>query len=235
MSIPTLPKAALSVTIIGELGALLELRAVPFKGMSLEMLDGYLCSLNVGPFTVPPEEWMPRVWGGWPPRWESQEEANHVNDLLMALCNDVKRRVAIEPEVMLERDTPLIALPDKPDGDAPYAADWAFGFIEGVKQCTDGWGAWCAKDTWIDSALVGIETLASGEWMSIEAGKPADPLSTSDRFELIGNIPYVLHDFNMHRFEQSVSSTPIRREAAPGRNDPCPCGSGKKFKQCCGR
>jgi len=23
-------------------------------------------------------------------------------------------------------------------------------------------------------------------------------------------------------------------EKAPGRNDPCPCGSGKKFKKCCG-
>jgi preprotein translocase subunit SecA len=29
---------------------------------------------------------------------------------------------------------------------------------------------------------------------------------------------------------------PMRREAPKvGRNDPCPCGSGKKFKQCCGR
>lgn len=27
---------------------------------------------------------------------------------------------------------------------------------------------------------------------------------------------------------------PIRKsDAEPGRNDPCPCGSGKKFKQCC--
>jgi uncharacterized protein len=26
-----------------------------------------------------------------------------------------------------------------------------------------------------------------------------------------------------------------RREPKMGRNDPCPCGSGKKFKQCCGR
>ncbi len=24
-----------------------------------------------------------------------------------------------------------------------------------------------------------------------------------------------------------------RAEAEPGRNDPCPCGSGKKYKQCC--
>jgi uncharacterized protein YecA (UPF0149 family) len=24
-------------------------------------------------------------------------------------------------------------------------------------------------------------------------------------------------------------------QAPPGRNDPCPCGSGRKFKKCCGR
>ena len=28
---------------------------------------------------------------------------------------------------------------------------------------------------------------------------------------------------------------PIITEKAPGRNDPCPCGSGKKYKRCCGR
>ena len=29
--------------------------------------------------------------------------------------------------------------------------------------------------------------------------------------------------------------TPIRKKKKPGRNDPCPCGSGKKYKNCCGR
>ncbi len=29
--------------------------------------------------------------------------------------------------------------------------------------------------------------------------------------------------------------TPVRAAATPGRNDKCPCGSGKKFKKCCGR
>jgi SEC-C motif domain protein len=27
---------------------------------------------------------------------------------------------------------------------------------------------------------------------------------------------------------------PLRRAASPGRNDPCPCGSGRKYKKCCG-
>ena len=34
----------------------------------------------------------------------------------------------------------------------------------------------------------------------------------------------------------SEKKEPIRRtEAKIGRNDPCPCGSGKKYKKCCGR
>jgi len=35
--------------------------------------------------------------------------------------------------------------------------------------------------------------------------------------------------------EESPKQMPIRVEKAPGRNDPCPCGSGKKYKQCHGK
>ncbi len=35
---------------------------------------------------------------------------------------------------------------------------------------------------------------------------------------------------------QSGKSEPVRRlETKVGRNDPCPCGSGKKYKRCCGK
>ena len=34
---------------------------------------------------------------------------------------------------------------------------------------------------------------------------------------------------------QQVNRTPIVKDKMPGRNDPCPCGSGKKFKNCHGR
>ena len=33
----------------------------------------------------------------------------------------------------------------------------------------------------------------------------------------------------------SLKKEPIKKEKKPGRNDPCPCGSGKKYKKCCGR
>ena len=36
----------------------------------------------------------------------------------------------------------------------------------------------------------------------------------------------ILKDFNRSRI--------VVKEKEPGRNDPCPCGSGKKYKKCCG-
>jgi hypothetical protein len=81
-----------------------------------------------------------------------------------------------------------------------------------------------------------------------------------DLFHVIGSLPWVARckaedffwpgDFCQHVFgkwvpEKSLSllnegkslyhkKTPIRKEERePGRNDPCPCGSGKKYKRCC--
>jgi len=33
---------------------------------------------------------------------------------------------------------------------------------------------------------------------------------------------------------RTVKHDPVRKEQTAGRNDPCPCGSGKKYKKCCG-
>jgi len=45
------------------------------------------------------------------------------------------------------------------------------------------------------------------------------------------------HDGRWHLWDgELVTQAPVRRDAPKvGRNDPCPCGSGRKFKQCHGR
>ena len=44
----------------------------------------------------------------------------------------------------------------------------------------------------------------------------------------------LFYSHTIERFEQLASG--LRRAAgAPGRNDPCPCGSGRKYKHCCGK
>ena len=37
-----------------------------------------------------------------------------------------------------------------------------------------------------------------------------------------------------HDHEHDHSPAPVTAPPTPGRNDPCPCGSGKKYKKCCG-
>ena len=63
----------------------------------------------------------------------------------------------------------------------------------------------------------------------------AEPLTFRERMEIVGELPFILHDLNLQRLHEATPRTPVRRADEPGRNDPCPCGSGKKYKKCCGR
>ena len=38
-----------------------------------------------------------------------------------------------------------------------------------------------------------------------------------------------------HGHDHDHSHTFVRKDPKIGRNDPCPCGSGKKYKKCCGK
>ena len=42
-------------------------------------------------------------------------------------------------------------------------------------------------------------------------------------------------DTKKRLYKEQKNSGTIRKEKKIGRNDPCPCGSGKKYKKCCGR
>ena len=43
-----------------------------------------------------------------------------------------------------------------------------------------------------------------------------------------------IRNIRENRYEDE-GAKPVKNESRIGRNDPCPCGSGKKYKQCCGR
>jgi SEC-C motif-containing protein len=42
-------------------------------------------------------------------------------------------------------------------------------------------------------------------------------------------------DDRWYYVDGTIIREPVRRVATAGRNDPCPCGSGKKYKRCHGR
>jgi uncharacterized protein YecA (UPF0149 family) len=81
-------------------------------------------------------------------------------------------------------------------------------------------------------------------WEDIEGalgvGKEAAMKALKERYRLIDDAEkemswWACFEENKHRKVKLGWDTPIRKAPKVGRNEPCPCGSGKKFKKCCGR
>jgi uncharacterized protein len=244
MSLSATPAPYLDDDQIERLSDLLEQRAVPFKGFNLEALDGFLSALVVSPSLVSQDEWQPVVWGGKPPRWDSPEEAAQVQQLLMAHWNMCAARVRHDDDTLPDHLAPLMWLPEDPElageetlheDELDVGHDWALGFFEGVALREAEWDRWLDENDWLEEIFDFLDRLASGELIDpVDPTAAATPLGYRERLSIVASLPGMLADLNHHRVEALTSRAPIRRAAAPGRNDPCPCGSGKKHKKCCG-
>ena len=72
--------------------------------------------------------------------------------------------------------------------------------------------------------LIGMDIITKGDFSVTNVGGKT---TFSFRVPSIETIDYVK--------ESQKPTKPIVKEKQPGRNDPCPCGSGKKFKNCHGK
>ena len=232
------PPAYLDDDQIERLADLLEQRAVPFKGFNLEALDGYLSALAVGPGEeIPMATWEPPVWGK-PPRWDDAAERAEVEALLQGHHNMAAARVRHGDDDLPDHLAPLLWLPEDPEEEADdeldVGRDWALGFFTAVELREVEWDQWLDDNEWIDDIFGMLDRLASGEVLAEDPTAPATPISYRERLEIIAGLPDMLADLHHHRIDALTPREPIRREATPDRNDPCPCGSGKKYKKCCG-
>ena len=223
---------------IDQLATLLDQRAVPFKGLNLEALDGFFSALVLGPEPVPDDEWQALVWGGKPPRWADQDEARDVAALLDEHRELAAQRVRHDGDELPLRLLPLLWLPEDPEAGQDDALDigrvWAEGFFLGVGLREAGWEAWLDQHAWIDGIFAMLDKLASGEDPAEDPAAPSLPLDYPQRRDIIAALPSMLADLHHHRIDMLTPRTPLRRVDSPERNATCPCGSGRKYKKCCG-
>jgi uncharacterized protein len=109
-------------------------------------------------------------------------------------------------------------------------AEWSFGFWKGMLLRPYDWEPLIRDDNTralLAPILCFIET-DDGE--SVLRGNPdaLDDLMI-DAAEMIPDVVPVIR-----QYWRSASMAKQPRSARPGRNDPCLCGSGKKYKRCCG-
>jgi uncharacterized protein len=207
----------------------------PPNSMMLSELDGFLAGIAVGPELVRPSEWLPLVWGGEAPEFASLDEANAILGAIMCRYNEILTQVAdaaFAPVFRADRDGALIAM------------DWAEGFLRAVMLRADAWKPLFTSKRDGKFLILILSLCGDEEGDSLLGLSP----EVEDRIveqapDLIPACVIEIAAYWRRKGSKQVSMPfgpgprfePDRTASNVGRNDPCPCGSGKKFKKCCGR
>ncbi|MDI1271706.1 MAG: UPF0149 family protein [Polaromonas sp.] len=124
-----------------------------------------------------------------------------------------------------------------------FAQVWALGFMYAVESWPDEWALSRqeAKDKQavedLDTALGAIIELTDDDPGPMEIpmlGEDAAPSASEVRLEQFGEALWAVYDLRGFWRSFGAKVATVHKEAAPGRNDLCPCGSGKKYKKCHG-
>ena len=206
------------------------------RAMNLEMLDGFFAALICGPELVPPSEYLPEIWGGDMPdqALSGRVELQKFLDLVMRHWNAVVHTLHSE-----EVFGPMLF---EDDNGVSQGNDWANGFARGMGLRRESWSQ-LFDDTEHAGTLVPILALAHEHHPDPEMRPYKEPMSAERREKLIvgmaTSVPLIYRYFASQRrlATRAGRERTTRRRAEPkiGRNELCPCGSGKKFKKCCGK
>lgn len=200
--------------------------AVGDDTMMLSELDGFLTGLVVGPELIMPSEWMPMIWGEAGVDFEDDSDADSVLSLIMNRYN----------EIIGELDRGEFSPIYDVDNDDSFLWEmWIDGFWRSVLLRPEEWLA-IGEDGDEDlqtaifslTRLYELATTPRGELEPHEADEELEKLAP----DLIPYVVDILYRARLARVDPPAG--PAKAEFRHfGRNDPCPCGSGKKFKKCC--
>jgi uncharacterized protein len=202
------------------------------RAMNVEVLDGFFAALIAGPETVMPSEYYREVFGGEMAdacEFGSLDEANEILGLMMRQWNRIASTL-----YKGEIHVPLIFEDEKGE---LHGNDWARGFVRGMQMRHDAWSE-LINDEKYGGSLTPMMMLYHEHDEDPEM-RP-DPITPDKREQVIAFVAAgLMNAYDYFRKEREgdlgVDAPEPRRNASKvGRNDPCPCGSGKKYKRCCG-
>ena len=161
--------------------------------------------------------------------FEDEKQARTVLGAIMGRYNEILRVLDTDPDAY----EPVFW--EGPEGEV-IADDWAEGFVDAIRLRPEAWRP-LVEDREAFVLLIPILALCGDE----EGGSPLelDPEEDADLLDQAPDlIPVCVAD--MHGFwkercgRPAAASTGRAKSPKVGRNDPCPCGSGRKYKRCCG-
>jgi uncharacterized protein len=231
----------------------------PLRPLDAVMLDGYLCGVIVQPRLVEPAEWLPGVYdveaelglddvpADWRARCEPLIVRRHAA-LVRSLADDGWFNPLVleapDDEDGVDGGTEAGAAPadaeaaaEEDDGEDDIAvvlAPWVTGFQYAASRFPE---LHEIEDDDVAAALARLYRHLPAETDEerevVEMLDEEHPLPDLDA--AIEDLVNAVADLNDLTSERRFHVETVRRDAPKvGRNDPCPCGSGRKYKQCHG-
>ena len=215
-----LPDQPLTDAEWNELDEFLNSDDSPDNCMDISMLDGFFVALAIRPDLLMPSQWLPAVWGGEERVFQDLAQAERIHSLLMRYYNEVVGWLREAPEEFM----PAFYERKLEDKTIQIIDEWCMGFIQGLKLHNPAWKTWL-QDEVIRKALTPFLLFGTeAGWDELkQSGKEVE--LHAEAVETIRPLLLIL---------SRELKAPRRTAAKPGRNDLCSCGSGKKYKRCCG-
>jgi len=193
--------------------------------LDVSELDGLMTAVVSGPVMIQPSQWIPQVWGDFSPAWYDEQEFQMVMSLFMRHMNSIAALLMERPgdfEPMFH---------ERVVGGKTYIVvdEWCEGYKRGVAMAAEQW----EQQTIEMKILLAPIKAFQGEQAFITDDKFTEQEIHNLRCAIAPNAREI-HAFWLARRANDASMETFRRdEPKIGRNAPCPCGSGKKHKQCC--
>jgi uncharacterized protein len=227
-----------------DLDELLAQTPEPLQPCDAVMLDGYLCGVLVQPMLVAADDWLPNVF---------DFEGRPLPDDVDAEWLDRTRALILRRHAALTRSMaedgwfdPLVL---EFDDDEPPPTDESVAQLHPISQALMPWVAGFQHATVCFPALADMpDDAVMGALARLYRHLPAEtpeekeivatldreqPLTTLE--DAIGEMVLAVADLSDLTRDLRYKVDTIKRDTPKvGRNDPCPCGSGKKFKHCHG-
>jgi uncharacterized protein len=231
-----------------EIFRLFDEAGLPPAAMRAEMADGYLTACAVGPELPAVHDFLADIFGQTTlPICADAQQQEQLLILLLRRYQQIGSAVRLRhPNITPDN----VFLPLHSDVDAaqcisPYQTDandnrlgrWKYkDWAEGFRRAVAADPLWMPlvedPDTsHLITPLVLFDVGYNPDYAELQID------NNQDLEAQLVTMPYRLHQF-WRDFNQRLNDPyqePYQRDAAKiGRNDPCPCGSGRKYKKCCG-
>ena len=214
MQILTFDEAARS-----RLMELLDAKSEAHNTMRCDEVQGFMMALLSGPDALNPTNWLPEILGE-----ESlfdAKERTEIERLVMAMAADMRMKLneKILPDLWFYED----------EAGNPDFYTWCNAYLYALDIVPTDWFEAVDQEEFED-LFYPIMALG-GIYDDEENGEVILHLNEKELTQLESDLPHVLLD--IYWYWQAIINKPqtVRREGEKvGRNDPCPCGSGKKYK-----